>query len=149
MCEQIRYSFAFSRIESIACSVFQSRPDVWAIDQVFPIVPLHRLDERPDRRAVITDITCGSDGRIDHYVDNEGVEASLPLHDWRPDEPCLLGIFLVGACQEIMGDCHNLFGDTHSANVELLADSDLSADEKQRYLAELEAGLEDYTYLED
>ena len=103
-------------------SLFQSLPDVWAIEQVFPIVPLHRLDTRPERRAVITDITCDSDGRIDHYVDNEGVEASLPLHDWHTDQPYLLGIFMVGAYQEILGDCHNLFGDTNSANVELLAD---------------------------
>jgi arginine decarboxylase len=103
-------------------SLFQSLPDVWAIDQVFPIMPLHRLDSRPERRAIITDITCDSDGRIDHYVDNEGVEASLPLHEWQPGQPYLLGIFMVGAYQEILGDCHNLFGDTHSANVELMAD---------------------------
>lgn len=103
-------------------SLFQSLPDVWAIDQVFPIVPLHRLAERPERRAIITDITCDSDGRIDRYVDNEGIETSLPLHEWQPHQPYFLGIFLVGAYQEILGDCHNLFGDTHSANVELLPD---------------------------
>jgi len=103
-------------------SLFQSLPDVWAIEQVFPIVPLHHLDMRPEHRGIITDITCDSDGRIDHYVDNEGVEASLPLHDWQPGQPYLLGIFMVGAYQEILGDCHNLFGDTHSANVELCAD---------------------------
>jgi len=103
-------------------SLFQSLPDVWAIEQVFPIVPLHLLDVRPERRGIITDITCDSDGRIDHYVDNEGVEASLPLHDWQAGQPYLLGVFMVGAYQEILGDCHNLFGDTHSANVELCAD---------------------------
>jgi arginine decarboxylase len=100
-------------------SVFQSIPDVWAIDQIFPVIPLHRLDERPDCRAVILDITCDSDGRVDYYVDKEGVETTLPLHTPRPGEPYLLGIFLIGAYQEILGDMHNLFGDTHSINVEL------------------------------
>ena len=103
-------------------SLFQSLPDVWAIDQVFPIMPLHRLDERPERRAVIQDLTCDSDGRIDHYVDREGVEASLPLHSMRKGEPYLIGVFLIGAYQEILGDMHNLFGDTNAVNVELNAD---------------------------
>jgi len=100
-------------------SLFQSLPDVWAIEQIFPIVPLHRLDERPTRRAVIEDITCDSDGRIDHYVDSDGIEASLPLHDVRPGEPYLIGMFLVGAYQEILGDMHNLFGDTDSVDVNI------------------------------
>ena len=103
-------------------SLFQSLPDVWAIDQVFPIMPLHRLEQEPQRRGVITDITCDSDGRIDIYVDNDGLEASLPLHEWRPGQAYIIGMFLVGAYQEILGDCHNLFGDTHSVNVELLPD---------------------------
>ncbi len=98
-------------------SVFQSLPDVWAIDQIFPVMPLHRLDEAPLQRAVIEDITCDSDGRIDAYVDNEGIESTLPLHATRPGEPYYLGFFLVGAYQEILGDMHNLFGDTHSVNV--------------------------------
>ena len=100
-------------------SLFQSLPDVWAIDQVFPIMPLHRLEERPERRAVIEDLTCDSDGRIDRYVDREGVESTLPLHAVRRGEPYLLGVFLVGAYQEILGDMHNLFGDTDAVNVEL------------------------------
>lgn len=100
-------------------SVFQSIPDVWAIDQIFPVIPLHRLDERPDCRAVILDITCDSDGRIDYYVDREGVETTLPLHTPRPGEPYLIGIFMIGAYQEILGDMHNLFGDTNAINVEL------------------------------
>lgn len=100
-------------------SVFQSIPDVWAIDQIFPVIPLHRLDERPDCRAVILDITCDSDGRVDYYVDREGVETTLPLHAPRPEEPYLLGIFMIGAYQEILGDMHNLFGDTNAINVEL------------------------------
>ncbi|MDZ3822959.1 MAG: arginine decarboxylase [Pseudoxanthomonas sp.] len=100
-------------------SVFQSIPDVWAIDQVFPIVPIERLDERPDRQGVIVDLTCDSDGRIDAYVDSEGVDSSLPLHAPREGEPYRLAIFLVGAYQETLGDIHNLFGDTDSVNVVL------------------------------
>ena len=103
-------------------SLFQSLPDVWAIDQVFPIMPLHRLDEEPTRRVVIQDLTCDSDGRIDHYVDNEGLENSLPLHEYSSDKPYLLGMMLVGAYQETLGDMHNLFGDTDSVDVELTAD---------------------------
>ena len=103
-------------------SLFQSVPDVWAISQIFPVVPLHRLDERPSRRGVLRDITCDSDGRVDYYVNADGVESSLPLHPLHDDEPYLLGIFLVGAYQEILGDLHNLFGDTHSVNVETKAD---------------------------
>ena len=103
-------------------SLFQSLPDVWAIDQVFPIMPLHRLDECPERRAIIQDLTCDSDGRIDHYVDREGVESTLPLHGRRQGEPYLIGVFLIGAYQEILGDMHNLFGDTDAVNVELDAE---------------------------
>jgi len=103
-------------------SVFQSVPDVWAIEQVFPIMPIHRLNEKPTRRGVIEDITCDSDGRIDYYVDNEGIESSLPLHVKHEDEPYLLGMFLVGAYQEILGDMHNLFGDTDSVDVSINAD---------------------------
>ena len=103
-------------------SVFQSMPDVWGIDQIFPILPLHRLDEEPLRRATLQDLTCDSDGHIEYYVDGEGVESSLPLHALRADEPYLLGIFLIGAYQEILGDMHNLFGDTDAVNVELTAD---------------------------
>ncbi len=103
-------------------SVFQSLPDVWAIDQIFPIAPLHRLDEEPDRRATIEDLTCDSDGRIDYYVTGEGIESSLPLHAVKSAEPYLLGFFLVGAYQEILGDMHNLFGDTDAVNLEVHAD---------------------------
>jgi len=100
-------------------SLFQSLPDIWAIDQIFPIVPLHRLDEAPGRRGVLGDLTCDSDGRIDHYVDGEGIESTLPMHAVEAGEPYVLGLFLVGAYQEILGDMHNLFGDTHAVNVEL------------------------------
>ncbi|GGD49117.1 arginine decarboxylase [Pseudoxanthomonas indica] len=98
-------------------SVFESIPDVWAIDQVFPIVPIERLDEAPDRRGVIADMTCDSDGMIDTYVENEGLDSSLPLHRLKPGESYRLGIFLVGAYQEILGDIHNLFGDTDAVEV--------------------------------
>lgn len=113
-------------------SLFQSLPDVWAIDQVFPIMPLHRLNERPERRAVLQDLTCDSDGRIDHYVDREGIESSLPLHAVRKGEPYLLGVFLIGAYQEILGDMHNLFGDTDAVNVELTDDGGHRLVEPQR-----------------
>ena len=100
-------------------SVFQSTPDVWGIDQVFPILPLERLNERPDARAMIQDITCDSDGRFERYVDGEGLETTLPLPPWDPERPYHMGIFLVGAYQEILGDMHNLFGDTDSVDVEV------------------------------
>lgn len=103
-------------------SLFQSIPDHWAIEQIFPVVPLNRLDEAPSRRAVLQDITCDSDGRVDLYVDGDGVEKTLPLHRVHPGEPYLVGIFMVGAYQEILGDMHNLFGDTDSVHVEVLPD---------------------------
>ncbi len=100
-------------------SLFQSIPDAWGIGQIFPIMPLHRLQEKPSRRGVIEDITCDSDGRINSYVEAENIEASLPLHEWKAGESYLLGIFLVGAYQEILGDMHNLFGDTDSLHIRL------------------------------
>jgi arginine decarboxylase len=100
-------------------SVFESTPDVWAIDQVLPIVPLTRLHERPTRRGVLADLTCDSDGRIDQYVNADGVDASLPLHELRTGELYRVGIFLIGAYQETLGDIHNLFGDTDAVNVRL------------------------------
>lgn len=100
-------------------SVFESIPDVWAIEQVFPITPIARLDEAPERRGVIADLTCDSDGRIDTYVAHESLQTSLPLHAPRAGESYRLGIFMVGAYQEILGDIHNLFGDTDAVNVRL------------------------------
>ncbi|MGI8560972.1 MAG: arginine decarboxylase [Luteimonas sp.] len=100
-------------------SVFESMPDVWAIDQVFPIVPIDRLDEAPERRGIIADLTCDSDGKIDTYVENEDLDTSLPLHALRPGESYRLGFFLVGAYQEILGDIHNLFGDTDAIEVRI------------------------------
>jgi arginine decarboxylase len=107
-------------------SLFQSLPDVWAIDQIFPIVPIQRLDEVPPARAVIHDLTCDSDGCIAQYVDEGGVEASLPVHsEAGVHGPYLIGFFMVGAYQEILGDIHNLFGDTDAVNIELDASAPL------------------------
>lgn len=100
-------------------SVFQSLPDTWAIDQVFPVMPIHRLDETPTRRATLADLTCDSDGKIDRFIDRDGVRGWLPVHELRPGEPYRLGVFLVGAYQETLGDLHNLFGDTHAVHVRL------------------------------
>jgi len=105
-------------------SVFQSVPDSWAIDQLFPVVPIHRLDEEPANRAVLADITCDSDGKIDHFIDRRDVKDVLELHDYRAGEPYYLGIFLVGAYQEILGDLHNLFGDTNTVHVSLDPEDD-------------------------
>ena len=103
-------------------SVFQSLPDAWAIDQVFPVMPIQRLDERPTRRAVIADITCDSDGRLARFADPESEHPTLALHAMRDEEPYHLGVFLVGAYQETLGDLHNLFGDTNVATVRLHPD---------------------------
>ncbi len=100
-------------------SLFRSTPDAWAIDQLFPIMPIHRLNEKPTRRAKLQDLTCDSDGQFLNYVDGEGVESSLPVHGLNANEEYLLGIFLVGAYQEILGDIHNLFGNTYSVSVEI------------------------------
>lgn len=100
-------------------SLFQSLPDAWAIDQVFPIMPLSGLDQEPTERGILHDITCDSDGRVDLYVNNYGLDSTLSLLPYNPEQPYLLGIFMVGAYQEILGDLHNLFGDTHSVHVEL------------------------------
>lgn len=99
-------------------SIFQSLPDIWALNQVFPIMPLQRLTEEPDQRAVLCDLTCDSDGRIDSYINRNGLGNTLAVHDLAENEDYLLGIFLVGAYQEILGDMHNLFGDTDSVDVE-------------------------------
>lgn len=100
-------------------SVFQSLPDSWAIDQLFPIMPIHRLDERPDRTGVLADITCDSDGKIDRFVSLRDVKRTLEVHELRENEKYYLGAFLVGAYQETLGDLHNLFGDTHVVHIRL------------------------------
>ncbi len=103
-------------------SLFQSLPDVWAIDQMHPIAPLHRLDERPTRNAMLSDITCDSDGKIDKFVLGDGVSRTLPVHELRDGEDYYLGVFFIGAYQETLGDLHNLFGDTNVVTIELRED---------------------------
>lgn len=103
-------------------SLFQSMPDAWGIDQLFPVMPLERMNEPLDHRAIIQDITCDSDGALKSYADGNGIESSLPLPMYNEDQQYLLGMFMVGAYQEILGDLHNLFGDTDSVHVELEAD---------------------------
>jgi arginine decarboxylase len=99
-------------------SVFQSAPDTWAVDQLFPTLPIHRLNERPTRRGVLVDLTCDSDGKLDRFIDLRDVKHSLELHPLN-GKPYYLGMFLIGAYQEILGDLHNLFGDTHAVHVSL------------------------------
>jgi arginine decarboxylase len=99
--------------------VFQSLPDSWAIDQLFPITPIHRLDERPVRNAVLADITCDSDGKIDRFVSLRETKRTLELHELQAGEPYYLAAFMVGAYQETLGDLHNLFGDTHVVHIKV------------------------------
>ncbi|MBW4556420.1 MAG: biosynthetic arginine decarboxylase [Trichormus sp. ATA11-4-KO1] len=103
----------------INLSVFQSAPDCWAIDQLFPIMPIHRLDEEPIRRGILADLTCDSDGKIDRFIDLRDVKSVLELHTFKSEEPYYLGMFLNGAYQEIMGNLHNLFGDTNAVHIQL------------------------------
>jgi len=100
-------------------SIFQSLPDSWALSYIFPVLPIHRLDEKPGRQAYLVDLTCDSDGQISHFVDYKTweLQSSLPVHDLKKREPYLMGIFLTGAYQEILGDLHNLFGDTDAVHV--------------------------------
>ncbi|QCR37779.1 biosynthetic arginine decarboxylase [Nissabacter sp. SGAir0207] len=168
-------------------SLFQSMPDAWGIDQLFPVLPLEGLHQPPERRAVLLDITCDSDGTIDHYVDGDGVAATMPMPPYDPENPPVLGFFMVGAYQEILGNMHNLFGDTAAVDVYVFPDgnvevqqsdegdtvadmleyvqldpnvlltrfrdqvkeTDLDSTLQAEFLAEFEAGLYGYTYLED
>ncbi len=113
---------ALSDIYYANFSVFQSLPDSWAIGQLFPIMPIHRLDQRPERLGTFSDITCDCDGKIDKFIDLHDVRKTLPLHDLKPGEDYMLGVFLVGAYQETLGDLHNLFGDTNIVSVRIDAD---------------------------
>lgn len=109
-------------------SIFQSMPDSWAIKQLFPIMPIHRLTENPTRKAVLGDITCDSDGKIDQFIDLRDVRNTLQLHEYT-GQPYYLGAFLLGAYQEILGDLHNLFGDTNAVHVSLDENNHLNIDE--------------------
>jgi arginine decarboxylase len=103
-------------------SLFQSLPDSWAIDQIFPIIPISRLDEKPTRTCTLQDMTCDSDGKIASFIAPQGTASSLPVHPLRQGEPYYLGVFLVGAYQEILGDMHNLFGDTNAVHIDVYKD---------------------------
>ena len=103
-------------------SLFQSLPDSWAIDQIFPIVPLSRLNETPTCSATLQDITCDSDGKIDNFISTSNNAYHLPVHELREGEPYYIGVFLVGAYQEILGDLHNLFGDTNAVHISVKGD---------------------------
>ncbi|CNE83158.1 biosynthetic arginine decarboxylase [Yersinia nurmii] len=110
-------------------SLFQSMPDAWGIDQLFPVLPLEGLDKPPERRAVLLDITCDSDGTIDHYVDGDGVATTLPMPPYDPENPPALGFFMVGAYQEILGNMHNLFGDTAAVDVYVYPDGTVKVEQ--------------------
>ncbi|MGN0836128.1 MAG: biosynthetic arginine decarboxylase [Akkermansia sp.] len=112
-------------------SVFQSLPDSWAINQLFPVMPIQRLNERPTQKAVLVDITCDCDGKLDHFIDREDVAKSLPLHEVEPDENYYIAVFLVGAYQETLGDIHNLLGDTNVVSVHLENGRPVFTDEEE------------------
>lgn len=103
-------------------SLFQSLPDSWAVDQMFPMIPITRLDEKPTRMATLQDMTCDSDGKINNFIVSGGTSSSLPVHPLKPGEPYYIGVFLVGAYQEILGDMHNLFGDTNAVHISCYKD---------------------------
>lgn len=110
-------------------SLFQSMPDAWGIDQLFPVLPLEGLDKLPERRAVLLDITCDSDGTIDHYIDGDGIATTMPMPPYDPENPPLLGFFMIGAYQEILGNMHNLFGDTATVDVYVFQDGSIELEE--------------------
>lgn len=110
---------AMSSIYYINLSIFQSAPDTWGIDQVFPVMPIHRLDEEPTQRGSLADLTCDSDGKIDQFIGTKSIKHLLELHSFKPEQPYYLGMFLNGAYQEIMGNLHNLFGDTNTVHIQL------------------------------
>lgn len=124
--EEIRYALEQELSDTYFCnfSLFQSLPDSWALDQLFPIMPIHRLDQRPERRAILVDVTCDSDGHIDRFIDIDtgGEQKYLEVHALEPGTPYYLAVFLTGAYQEILGDLHNLFGDTDAVHVSITAD---------------------------
>ena len=123
--EEIRADVEATLVDRYFCnfSLFQSLPDSWAINHLFPIMPIHRLGDEPTRRGTLQDITCDSDGKIDQFAGRgRGPASSLRLHPYHDGEDYILGIFLTGAYQEILGDLHNLFGDTNAVHMRLTAD---------------------------
>lgn len=105
------------RTKCTSTSRCSSRCRTHGIDQLFPVLPLEGLDQVPERRSVLLDITCDSDGAIDHYIDGDGIATTMPMPEYDPENPPMLGFFMVGAYQEILGNMHNLFGDTEAVDV--------------------------------
>jgi len=108
--------------------VFRSAPDTWAIDQLFPVMPLHRLDQKPTRLGTLADLTCDSDGKLDRFIDRGQSKPLLELHELKAGQPYWIGLFLAGAYQEVMGNLHNLFGSTNAVNIRLTAGGRYSVD---------------------
>jgi arginine decarboxylase len=124
--ERLRASQASTYYANL--SVFRSAPDTWAIDQLFPVLPLHRLDEKPTRLGTLADLTCDSDGKLARFIDRGQSKALLELHELQADQPYWIGLFLGGAYQEVMGNLHNLFGSTNAVNIRLTAGGRYSVD---------------------
>ncbi|MCX7978013.1 MAG: arginine decarboxylase, partial [Bdellovibrionaceae bacterium] len=121
--EDIRSNLMQEMCDTYFCnfSLFQSVPDSWAVGQIFPVMPIHRLTEAPNRMATLADLTCDSDGKIEKFIDSEtgDVRRTIRLHELQPGKPYFIGVFLTGAYQEILGDLHNLFGDTDAVHVSI------------------------------
>jgi len=124
--ELTKIKLALSDIYYANFSIFQSLPDAWAIDHLFPVLPIHRLNEEPTRNAILADITCDCDGKLDRFIDRHGVKNILKLHELKKNEPYYMGVFLVGAYQETLGDLHNLLGDTNVFSIRISNDGNYS-----------------------
>lgn len=129
-----RHDLEANLVDKYFCnfSLFRSTPDIWGLGQLFPVLPLHRLDENPTRQVRLHDLTCDSDGQIDRYIEADSIQSYLSLHELIPGQDYLIGIFLVGAYQEILGDLHNLFGDTLAVNIKVNADGSYQIGEQQQ-----------------
>ena len=129
-----RHDLESNLVDKYFCnfSLFQSTPDIWGLNQLFPVLPLHRLDEAPTRQVRLHDLTCDSDGQIDRYIEADSIQPYLSLHALIPGKDYLIGMFLIGAYQEILGDLHNLFGDTLAVNVEVNADGSYQIGEQRQ-----------------
>ena len=129
-----RHDLEANLVDKYFCnfSLFRSTPDIWGLGQLFPVLPLHRLEESPTRQVRLHDLTCDSDGQIDRYIEADSIQSYLSLHALVPGQDYLIGIFLVGAYQEILGDLHNLFGDTPAVNIRVNADGSYQVGEQQQ-----------------
>ena len=129
-------------------SMFQSTPDIWAVDQILPIMPIHRLTEEPTREASIADVSCDSEGHIDRFMGPREAQSYVSLHPLKKGEPYYLGVFLVGAYQEVLGDLYNLLGDTHAVHIDLVPNDDHSYRAEITSLVEGDSVIEVISYLE-